>query len=461
MKKMKLKAKILLLSAIMLVMLASSCKRDTDAAWIPATPPAAATGKAALFTSAISGDTLSRITAGNWLPSDLVNITMLGLRDSVVLTGNKKYTPDAAGRFKPQGDGELIGYPSAGTLVNFVACYPFQEGADSVYKANLSAQGNLAAIDLMYASNATNFNVESRTTPHLQFEHQLAKITLNIKKLPGSPDVMKDMTVTIKELSATGDFDLKKGRFTNLAVGDITPVVIPAVAAPQTDTTQVATFLAIPENAEGKLVEIKLSTGKVYRWAFPAGALLVKGKAYHFDAILDPYIQKVLFTEGFGTEALGTGNKNFNAYTSYDNGVGLTLAGTIGAGRVQAASGSFVGNIARFAATATQNLLIGNINTAGYKNLTLQFKVASANAPSNGVADFADLITIKYNGVAYPLPGSTFTKSNAINIVDVDLSAAPASTGGAIEFIVNPKLPSIYNILLDDIKLSGKILDTN
>ncbi|MGJ7032534.1 fimbrillin family protein [Niabella hirudinis] len=458
---MSFKAKILLPVLFLWMALASSCKKDDPTKWEPATP-VTPTGKAELFTSVFAKTAISRVDTAGWLPGNNVGITMLKLSDSAVVAGNKKYSPAADGSLTSQ-PGELISYPANGTLVNFVAYYPFQAGADSVYKVDLNSQEDLNALDLIYAATVTNFNVESHTVPHLKFEHQLAKVVLNIARSPRQRASFKDLEITIKNIATAADFNLKTGNFDNIVNADFKPAITPVYKttdAGQPDTSYTVAFLVIPERIEGKLVEVKLNSGRVLEWAFPAGTAIAKGKTVTANAVVGDPVERLIFAEGFGTASVSA-NPSFNNYTGYDNGAGLTITGN---GQVRSSGNGFTSNNARFANTE-QNLKIENINTDGYSDLKLQFRIGSTNASATVPVDLKELVSISYNGVTGlegQIPSTISYSSNAAGIYtfEIDLGALPASATGTLEIIGNkgytssaPKSNAFFR--LDDVKLLG------
>lgn len=455
---MKLKASVLLLSSLFLLLLAS-CKRDIVWDEIATTQP---TGVADVLNFTAATAAFTKVDTTGFIATDTVGVSMFGLSDSLVLAGNKKYGSVADGKLAPQ-TGETISYPANGTLVNFVAYYPYQPGADSIYKVSLGTQPNLNAIDLMYAAPATNFNVQSRTTPYLQFQHQLAKVELRLKKPAGLNASMKNLQVTIKEQTATADFNLKTGTFNNMVVGDIKPnieysvaeIVTSSPTSPKFDTTCVATFFLIPERVEGKIINVKLESGRVFELTFPVGASIAKGEKKSFELLLQP-TERIIFSEGFGT-LNPTGTANFNEYTGYDNGLGLVITGTgrVLAGGTGASSNGMRTNNGRFGG-GQQNIKIEGINTADYQDLKLQFKASLINTAPVGGIDFNTIITVKYNNVIYPVPSTIALNSITVYDFTVDLSGVPESATGVVEIIGNMGGVPARLFRLDDVKLIGR-----
>lgn len=454
---MNLKNCISLLSVCSLLMFASSCKKDYVFEETQRTP----LGKVDQLFSTITGESFSRINVNSWQNTDAIGITMLRLKDSVVVNYNKKYMASPGGNFAPE-NGQVINYPTDGTLTNLVAYYPYQATADSVYKVDITAQTNPDALDLMYASNATNYSSVSTTAPYLQFQHQLSKVELKIRPAAGEVMVMKDMEVTFKDINAKADFNLKNANFDNPVVGEVHAVVKPTVVelttpTPHSDTTQVATIIAIPGSISGKLVEVKLATGKIFTWYFPAATNIAKGNSYSFNVTLVPDPPVSIFTEGFGTTP-PTGNPVFNIYTGYDNGKGLTITGN---GQVRAAGNGFTTNAGRFANTQ-QNLKIEGINTIGHNNLKLKFRVSLATAPAAGGLNFNNIITLSYNGHEYALPDSIATSASRVFALEVNLnhSSAAAAATNTIEIIGNKgfttQAPGTYFFRLDDVSIEGR-----
>lgn len=260
----------MLYAALVLV----ACQKKGAPAGIPGP------GVAIRFTSAVDEHAVTRASGNTWNANDSIGVFMNAAPGGTNLAANKKYTTTGDGNFTAHGD-HILGYPEDGSSVNFSAYYPYQPGlTGSIYKINLANQNNPQAIDLMYAGNATNFSKTSTTSPNLNFEHQLVRVTLTVSS--GNGALLDGLDAIFQGLNTQADFNLSSGSFSaGTAVADIPARVTISGAA------QTVTAILLPlADAAGKKVQFTLPSGSTYTWAFPAGTTFEKGRSYNYIVTL-------------------------------------------------------------------------------------------------------------------------------------------------------------------------------
>ena len=144
---------------------------------------------------------------------------------------NKQYTTTGNGNFTAAAGNEMY-YPMSGNTVSFVAYYPYDAGAtlDTPIDITIGAQTNQPAFDLLYSSGATGSKAAASTPVALTFEHQLAKIVMNVTADANVGTALTGMTVAIKGMNTEAAFDLSDGSLAVTAntIADITPRTVTA-----------------------------------------------------------------------------------------------------------------------------------------------------------------------------------------------------------------------------------------
>ncbi|WP_197027615.1 fimbrillin family protein [Prevotella sp. 10(H)] len=126
-----------------------------------------------------------------------------------------------------------IFYPVNGDKADFIAYHPYKSTlTDFKYPINVATQTNQSAIDLLYAtadkSGAGYDKSQGTTAVDMKFSHQLTKVVIKVTKGAGVAD-LTGMTVKIKGMNTTADFDLVSPAISNEAdVADITPYNVPS-----------------------------------------------------------------------------------------------------------------------------------------------------------------------------------------------------------------------------------------
>lgn len=246
------------------------------------------------FTSGINATPGSRATIdtdGNslWETGDPVGIYMVGNGTTIVTEGNAnmKYTAAQDGASTAfTAVGASIHYPlDEAQKVDFIAYHPHSEAvANFVYPIDLSTQTPQTGIDLMTAradkSGQGYTKADGRTggVVNLTFNHQLAKLVVNVTK---DASVSGNITsVSITGMNTTANFDLKgdEGITSAGSPAAITPCTITAeekyeaILLPVALLTDAHTMTFITDGGETytwKMYEqiSELEAGKIYTYA--------------------------------------------------------------------------------------------------------------------------------------------------------------------------------------------------
>lgn len=165
------------------------------------------------FTSSIENNSASRAYDGKWEKNDRIGVFMLNNADGTPIESNVPYiTSSGDGNFV--GDGDFIRFPEEGTVVDFVACYPYKADlADGLsYSVDVSDQSSQKAIDLMVSNNLTGRDLTNQATGNnLQFTHVLSKLVLNLRSADnGSLQGLKVYVLGTKVRASVGLKDKKQ-----------------------------------------------------------------------------------------------------------------------------------------------------------------------------------------------------------------------------------------------------------
>lgn len=457
-----------LLSAFVLILTATSCKKNTG-------QNAIAAENTVHFTSSIGGKTNTKVTGNAWETNDNIGLFVNKSTDNSTIDTNKKYTTTGNGNFTPVGSTNAVSYPIDGSSVNFVAYYPFTTPlTGNIYRVDVASQINLATIDLLYSNNAVNFNKAGTTLPNLDFKHQLAKLEILVKA--GNGVNINGLTAELAGLNTKADFDLNTGTL----APSTAPLTIPAnVQAAGADV--LVSAILLPAGIEGKTISFKLSNGSAFTWAIPTGTILEKGKKHSYtvelntsanennvvvlgnasinnwvdmpdpgNVNLDPHNGPILQEQQIFLETCGPVKVTTTTYiaqhTGWDNS-NLQFTGTSNQTQIRTFSPLSTNQVQLPSPNCTFS--IAGINTNGFSNMKLSFKVvaptASATTPVN-----INILKVYYNNVAYAIPSTVANSSTTIYTVEVDFSSAPASATGTILFN-----NGTTQFRIDDFKLVG------
>lgn len=205
---------------------------------------------------------VTRASGTTWEAGDGIGVYMKVHSDTpweVVNGGvNVSYTTTKGdGYFTATNLEQALKYPDQNKRYDFIAYYPYTSSVttDGVYKVDVSDQKTPSNIDLLYAETE-NIPATSTANNTLTFTHKLASLTLNITSKDGR--YLDDgLNVTVTDVPATADFNLKDATFSNpaTATNGIPMYVTPA------GTSATAKALLIPSE-KTTTVTARISDGK-------------------------------------------------------------------------------------------------------------------------------------------------------------------------------------------------------
>ena len=242
--------------------------------------------------------TTTRAGGTTWNANDSIGIYMFEeLSETIVESmGNIKYTTEnesAVGSFTATGT--VIYFPDNGDKVRFMSYYPYTTAISSnTYSVNVSDQTSQSNIDLLYSfdKNAKyDKTTENKLIP-LVFEHQLAKININIKTGDGLEITdLEDILVSFEGLYTTASFDLFSGTLSDL---NNATKITPSVTTAKEGFVCSYEAIVIPTTAsnEAQIVfdlnngNTDLSTDSdVFTWNF-SNSTLEAGKEYTYNVTI-------------------------------------------------------------------------------------------------------------------------------------------------------------------------------
>lgn len=234
-----------------------------------------------------------------WEKADPVGIYMVkhGTSDVLDNAENMKYTASEAGlstSFAPAG--QAIYYPLDETgKVDFIAYHPYRATvSDFVYPVDVSNQASQTNIDLMWAAadkQGAGYSKEdgrNNTSVDLAFDHQLAKLRMNVTKDSNVPgEIVK---VSINGMNTTASFDLKgSGGFTGM--GNAKSFEACTVTA---GSVYEAILLPVGPLDATHTVTFTTDQGDNYTWSmYKQIAELNPGKIYTYDITVAKYVIQV------------------------------------------------------------------------------------------------------------------------------------------------------------------------
>lgn len=172
---------------------------------------------------------LASKAAGTLWGNDAIGIFMV--EGTATHYANSKYTTAGTGAFTAAAGHEMY-YPMSGNAVDFIAYYPYEDGATlgtpiDVTIGTTQTATNQPDFDLLWTkadNGGTGYDkVSHETTPvALTFEHKFAKIVMNCTADVSVGVPFDDMTVTIKGMNTVNTFDLSTGNLA--AAGTPAPI---------------------------------------------------------------------------------------------------------------------------------------------------------------------------------------------------------------------------------------------
>ncbi|MEN0052044.1 MAG: fimbrillin family protein [Mucilaginibacter sp.] len=475
------KQNILLATALSLIVLGSSCKKDNNHNHDSGNPGGS---KAVQFTAAINGQIKTKASNDQWDAGDTIGVFMkTGTGLSNVLAANKSYLTTGDGAFTASATDQTIFYPDNGT-VDFIAYYPFKKAlTNNTYAVDVTQQANQSAIDLLYSNNATGLSKTS-SIANLVFVHQLSKIEFTVTKGAGVTD-LNGLAVSLGGQTAKANVDLASGTLTNTtSTADIN-----AKTTAQAGGTALAEAILIPTaDASGKVVTFSLPAGK-FNLTLPSGTKYEQGKKYTYsielkngtagtpvavaisatitnwtdvpsgsytvgqDSLSNPPTgtEDVLYTETFGTGSASTKPK-VAAYTGWAN-PSWTFSDSFGTADLRTIS-AYPDNVHLWLpATKDASLKIEGIQVTGYTSLKLKYDLAPNAASASSTSD-VNVISVKVNGTSITVPSRPLSNADNNKFVTVELSNIPVSATNTIEFMGSTATNTL-GMRLDNVVIIG------
>lgn len=276
-----MKTKFLSVLAISALFFAS-CSNDDN------TTPEVNDGRV-LFSSGVRGVTTKVVgdDGDQWEGNEHIGIFM---RDNAagkgIVSSNVDYATTSTGTSATFTSSSPIYYPvNTPAKVDFVAYHPYQASLtnDYGYSVDVAIQSSQSAIDLILAKNdnlLAGFDKTNTSPINLVFDHQLAKVKINVKKGAGVAD-LTNLAVKITGMNTTADFDISTSSLSNeTTIADIIPFdagsnKYEAILLPTALITQTITFTVGGNTYEWLINDAANNTNNV--------TSLEKGKVYTFN----------------------------------------------------------------------------------------------------------------------------------------------------------------------------------
>ena len=200
----------LLLSAIVMLLSYSSCKKDNQIEeGIRKEVKVTASFKSLTSTSSVT----TRAVDNAWESGDAIGIFMKTAGSDLLqpaLAENAKYVTTDLSTFTPATEGDKIYYPFDKSEVDFISYYPYTAALGGLnYEIDVADQTNLAAIDLLYSNNVKAVN-STKENINLSFEHQLTKVVLKIATNHTEKE-LTDLSAKITTVNTKASFSLVDG----------------------------------------------------------------------------------------------------------------------------------------------------------------------------------------------------------------------------------------------------------
>jgi hypothetical protein len=245
--------------------------------------------------------------------------------------------------------------------------------------------------------------------------------------------------------------------------------------------------IVIPGDYAAKEVVFTLASG-TFKWTIPANTSFEAGKKYTYDIQLrtgstgnevavtgagtitdwtsvpggsinvdgdgdggtgpEPGKEQTLFLETFGAVKV-TSNTKLASFTGWDN-TNVVFSDSFGTSDIRGTGATGSNNVwlpAFSTNVAGASLKIEGISTVGATKLKLSFNMVANNTINLNV------LTVKYNGVNYPVPSMEVNDRNVVHPIELDMSTAAVSNTGTIEFSTGSS--NTAGLRIDDVKLVG------
>ena len=216
-----------------------------------------------------------------WSAKDAIGITayMSGSEELFLNSINRQYKSAGNATFIPASKEDVIYYPLANEIVDFIAYYPYRADAFTTYVVSLSEQSNQKEIDLLYSNNAKGKTNTSRNVEFV-FTHALSKIVINTKPSDGLiEEDLIGLRVTIDSVFSEGKLNLVNGDITSL--GQKTSIQMKTKIDGSSNEA-----IVLPGATSGVGFTIELANGYVYSADFQQGQQFLSGHIHTYNVII-------------------------------------------------------------------------------------------------------------------------------------------------------------------------------
>ncbi|MEG0993638.1 MAG: fimbrillin family protein [Bacteroidales bacterium] len=237
----------------------------------------------------------TKTTEGFFVTNDSIGIFMIKagsqLSSTSILNGVNNYiykTPRGGvnPEFFPVST-DTIFYPTP-VVPSFIAYSPAQVsiGADFLLSADLSTQTNISDLpnlDLIYSDNATN---QTSIAVQLRFNHMYSYLNFEINAGAGLTSAELDgISVVVRNISTTADFNLATGGFQNL--GAQTDSIVTPGKYYFTNKSAFFECLLLPgANGINSQIVFQLANNKTFVYEIPATQEFLSGYIYTYIVTL-------------------------------------------------------------------------------------------------------------------------------------------------------------------------------
>lgn len=237
----------------------------------------------------------TKTTEGFFVTNDSIGIFMIKagsqLSSTSILDGVNNYiykTPTAGANpeFFPAST-DTIFYPTS-SVPSFIAYSPAQVsiGSDFLLAVDLSTQAkisDLPNLDLLYSNNATN---QTSIAVQLRFNHMYSYLNFEINAGTGvTPADLDGISVVVRNISTTADFNLAAASFQNL--GAQTDSIVAPGQYYFTNQSAFFECLLLPgANGTNSQIVFQLANNKSFVYEIPATQEFLSGYIYTYVVTL-------------------------------------------------------------------------------------------------------------------------------------------------------------------------------
>lgn len=218
-----------------------------------------------------------------WEGGDCIGVYMVadGATDWLTqgLAANRKYAADLASDeiassviFNAADAQNNIVWPSNGSVVDFVAYYPWSEQCTDCGKLSVDVT---SGGELMWSNNARGLTVDD-STPGLSFEHVLTRLRFNIRDTDGRS--LSGMSASLEGLPTTATFDLSSGKIAD--TDNVEAISATVVVDSDDPSAAVITAVVIPGSGFEYQLTMTMADGSTATFAPAAPTDFVAGKRH-------------------------------------------------------------------------------------------------------------------------------------------------------------------------------------